>query len=103
MRPTPEVPQASSPSAGPTVWMPHERRVARLRCTAGWAHMRLFMAGAIRTGLPEKASSSVDKASSAMPEATLPMMLAVAGATTNMSPQSLSEMCSVPPEAKRSL
>ena len=73
-----------------------------LRCTAGCAHISQFMAGAMMTGLPEKASKSVERASSAMPEATLPMMLAVAGATTSISPQSLSEMCSVRPEAKRS-
>lgn len=64
--------------------------------------MSLFMAGAMTTGFAEKASSRVLIASSATPAATLPMMLAVAGATTSSSPQSLSEMCSVPPEAKRS-
>ncbi len=48
--PVPVSASAIAPSFGPTTATPSARSVARLRCVAGWSHMRTFMAGAIRTG-----------------------------------------------------
>lgn len=95
MRPVPVAPQASWPEAGSMMFTPVERRYDTLRCTAGCSHICVFMAGATNSGLPLNDSSSVLSASSPMPDASLPIMLAVAGATTMASPQSLREMCSV--------
>ena len=63
-----------------------------LRCTIGCVYIRLFIAGAINTGL-SNAKNRVDRASSAIPQANLPIILAVAGATSNISPQSACDMC----------
>ena len=106
MRPVPVLPQASSPAAGSTKRTPSAFKVATFRCTAGHSHICVFMAGAISSGLRLNDRSSVLSASSPMPEAILPIMLAVAGATTMASPQSFSEICSVEwalAGAKRSL
>ena len=84
MRPGPLSPSARGPSSGPTNETPSSARRARLRRVAGWRHIRVFMAGAARTG-PSVASSAVVARSSAMPWAIFAMMSAVAGATTARS------------------
>src|SRR6187549_2225510 len=60
-------------------------------CTAGWAHMRSFIAGATSTG-HDTASRSEVSMSSAIPWAALPTKLAVAGATTTRSALSVRVM-----------
>ena len=84
MRPGPNSPQAMSPSSGPTLWMPSLRKSARLRCVAGWFHIRTFIAGAINTCL-SVAISKVEARSFACPPAIFAIRSAVAGATTTRS------------------
>ena len=81
MRPTSASPQARKPVSGPTKCAPRPRRVSRFACVAGFRHMAAFIAGANSTGAA-LATSVVDSRSSAMPQAVLARMLAVAGATT---------------------
>ncbi len=84
MRPGPNSPQAISPSLGPTNSTPSFSRIARLRLTEALSHIRIFMAGAIKTGL-SVASSVVEAKSFASPFAILAIRSAVAGATTTRS------------------
>jgi hypothetical protein len=51
----------------------------------GFSHIAVFIAGQISTGLPVIAIITVVSISSAMPEASLPMTPAVAGAMTARS------------------
>ena len=62
--------------------------------TASCANIWVFIAGATSTGA-RVAMYSVDRKSSAMPLANLPMMLAVAGATSSRSIVDASAMCSM--------
>ena len=63
-------------------------------CTASWAHMFEFIAGASSTGAVV-ARYREQRKSSAIPPANLPMMLAVAGATSSRSIDEASAMCSM--------
>ena len=95
IRPVPVVPQARGPSAqGRTVTCGKPASVSRLCCRAGCAYILSFIAGAMSTG-QVMARNVVERASSAMPLAILPMLFAVAGATIIRSAQSGSEICSV--------
>ena len=93
IRPAPVSPQARYPPSGPTKTTPRSRRTAALCCVAGAVHMPVFMAGARRIGALV-ARTVVDSMSSAIPQAILAMMLAVAGAMTNRSAAFASAMCS---------
>ncbi len=72
------------PSLGPITLMPSPCKIPRLRCVAGWSHMRTFIAGAIITGV-SVAINTVDARSPASPCAILAIRSAVAGATTTRS------------------
>ena len=63
------------------------RRVSRFRSTAGWRYMASCMAGTTATGLPlpRAVVANVVTGVSSMPQAILPMVLAVAGATSSRS------------------
>src|SRR5256885_66001 len=63
---------------------PRARRTSRFATTAGCRNISTFMAGATSTGTAV-ARYSVESASSAMPCANFPRMLAVAGATSSRS------------------
>src|SRR5579863_2030779 len=93
IRPVPVVPQLSQPSPGSTKCTPSALSWARLRCTAGLAHMSLFIAGAASTG-PVKARYSVESRSSARPCANLARQSALAGATTSNCARRARPMCS---------
>src|SRR5207342_3358774 len=86
MRPGPDSPSASGPSAGPMKRTPRERRVSTFACVAGLRHMRWFIAGASVIGAVV-ARHSVATRSSAKPCASLAIVLAVAGATMMASAQ----------------
>jgi hypothetical protein len=64
---------------------------ATFRCTAGFAHMAEFIAGARSTGHSAQSSSVVSR-SSAAPAAALASRSAVAGATTTRSARAASSM-----------
>ena len=81
IRPLPNSPQARSPASGPIWRTPRDLRVAILAWVAGWAHIRVFIEGAISTGL-SAASKVVEARSSASPWASLARRSALAGATT---------------------
>ena len=81
-RPLPIQPHARYPAPGSTKRTPRAASVARLACTAGCSSMLVFIAGAISTGARVARYNALRK-SSAMPAANLPMMLAVAGATSS--------------------
>lgn len=81
MRPAPLSPQARCPLSGPTVLTPRASKVRRFCCVASAVHMPVFMAGASKMGA-FVASSVVVSMSSAMPQASLAIRLAVAGATS---------------------
>src|SRR5512143_3978157 len=97
-RPLPSHPQARYPLPGSTTKTPWARRVARFSWTAGCSYMLTFMAGATSTGA-FVARYSVLSASSAMPRANLPRMLAVAGATSSRSASSAIETWRMSPFA----
>ena len=78
--PLPVYPQARSPSSGPTKRKPCPLSFSTLAATIGFAHISEFMEGAMST-VAVVADNIVVNRSSAMPEAALPMRLAVAGAT----------------------
>ncbi len=81
--------------------MPRSRSVWMFFCTTGFCSMAVFMAGAM-IFLQVAARKVVVSISSAIPPANLPMMLALAGATTNRSAPVLSEMCLTSQENSRS-
>ena len=81
IRPTPEPPSASSPSAGPTNSTPRERSSSAFACVAGCDHMRSFIAGATTSG-PRCASAASVRTLSASPCASLAIVFAVSGAIT---------------------
>ena len=81
--------------------MPSPRKVARLRCVAGWSHMRTFIAGAISTGV-SVANNRVEARSFATPLAILAIRSAVAGATTTRSATRLSWICPISASSPRS-
>ena len=92
--PSPTSPQASRPDPGPTTVTPRPRSALTLACVAGFAHMRVFMPGATMTGqLPWQARSVLVRQSSAIPQASLAITLAVAGTTIARSAHSESSMC----------
>ena len=66
---------------------PMPRRASRFRSTAGWRYMASCMAGTTATllPLPKAVVAKVVTGVSSMPQAILPMVLAVAGATRSMS------------------
>ena len=81
--------------------MPSPRKVARLRCVAGWSHMRTFIAGAISTRV-SVANNRVEARSFATPLAILAIRSAVAGATTTKSATRLSWICPISASSPRS-
>ncbi len=85
MRPTPESPEATSPSTGPTnSTRPCSRSMATFRCTAGCDHIFGCMAGAARTGQLAQRQRAVTR-SSARPPAVRASRSAVAGTRTMAS------------------
>ncbi len=68
--------------------------MSRFFRTASCSNICVFIAGAISTGALV-AVYSVDRKSSAIPLASLPMMLAVAGAINRRSAVDASAMCSI--------
>ena len=50
MRPAPVSPQACEPWSGPRIRIPRSSSMSRFACTAGFAHMTRFIAGAIAIG-----------------------------------------------------
>ncbi len=70
------------------------------RRTASCSNMFVFIAGAMSTGARVARYIELRK-SSAMPLANLPMMFAVAGATTSSAIPDASEMCSMSAFAPR--
>ena len=79
---------------------PRARSTSRFSITAGCRNMLTFMAGATSTG-EVVARNSVLSASSAIPRANLPSVLAVAGATSNRSAASAKLTCRMSPSAPR--
>jgi len=63
------------------------RKVSRFFSTAGWRYMASCIAGTTATGLPlpRAVVANVVTAVSSMPQAILPMVLAVAGTTSRRS------------------
>ena len=99
--PAPLSPQARWPVAGATMRTPREASTERLCCVAGFSHMPVFMAGATSTGA-RVASTVVESMSSAIPQAILARMFAVAGAMRNKSARLASATCSTSHVAGRS-
>ena len=93
IRPAPSSPQARMPVPGPTNRTPRFRRVSTFCRVASAVHMPVFMAGATSTGA-FVASTVVLSMSSAMPQAILARIFAVAGAITNTSASLASATCS---------
>src|SRR5262245_14297240 len=93
-RPFPIHPQARYPSPGSTNLTPRAASTSILRRTASCANISEFIAGA-RSTAARVAVYSVDRKSSAIPFASLPMMLAVAGAMSRRSIDDASAMCSM--------
>ena len=84
-RPRPCSPrEARRPSSGSITSTPRSRRVARLAWVAASAYMRSFIAGASRRGAAQ-ARKEVVSIESAMPAASLAIVLAEAGATRKAS------------------
>ncbi len=84
-RPRPNSPrEASLPSSGSITSTPRSRRVARLAWVAASAYMRSFIAGASRRGAAQ-ARKEVVSIESAIPVASLAIVLAEAGATRKAS------------------
>jgi len=84
--PSPTSPQASFPEPGWTISHPKFSTTPTLRWVMGLRHIIVFMAGKImRRVIGRRARQMVDNTSSAMPLASLAMMLAVAGTITTMS------------------
>ena len=81
MRPSPVSPQAWSPLPGPRISTPRARSVSMLACTAAFAHITRFIAGAIDSGA-SVARHSVVSRSSAWPAARRAITSADAGAIT---------------------
>ena len=92
MRPAPLSPQARRPLSGPTVRTPRASKTRRFCCVASAVHMPVFIAGASTMGALV-AKSVVVSMSSAMPQASLAIRLAVAGATSITSAFCAREMC----------
>ena len=84
MRPAPVWRQESQPVPGWMTDTPSASSWATFRCTAGFAHIAAFMAGAMSTGHSAHSSSVVSR-SSAAPAAAFASTSAVAGATTTRS------------------
>jgi hypothetical protein len=84
IRPIPSPPSPSSPSSGPISSTPRERSTSTFACVAGWFHIRVFIAGARRTGPSWASAASVTRVS-AIPTASFASVLAVSGATTSKS------------------
>ena len=78
--PLPRVAVGEPPASGPTTCIPRARSTATLSCTAGFCHMRVFIAGATSTG-QVIARSVVVTPSSPIPARIRAMRSAVAGAT----------------------
>src|SRR5439155_100955 len=98
-RPVPTCPLARCPDSGSTMVTPRRRSVVTFSCTASFAHIASFIAGAITTG--HRAASKVAVTmSSERPAAIRPTTLAVAGATRISCAQSPRNTCGsgeVPP------
>ena len=86
-RPIPLSPEAMRPGAGPAMVMPLDFSLSRLSWVAGFSYMCPSMAGQTITGA-RVASTVVLTASSASPQASFAIVLAVAGATTTTSARS---------------
>src|SRR5439155_1683515 len=71
--------EARRPSSGPITSTPRSRSVVRLAWVAACSYMWLFIAGATSTGQPA-ASAHAPSMSSAIPAASLAIVLAEAGA-----------------------
>ncbi len=64
-------------------------------CKTGLVHILVFIAGAIKTGLPYTAMTVDVKRVSAMPDAIFPIILAVAGAMSKASAFLDNEICAM--------
>ena len=93
IRPAPSSPQASIPLSGPIIRTPRSFSTFTLFCVAGAVHIPVFIAGATRIWA-FVASSVVESISSAIPDAILARMFAVAGATTKISASLARATCS---------
>ena len=94
-RPRPCSPrEASLPSSGSIVSTPRSLSVARFACVAASAYMRSFMAGATRRGAAQ-ARKEVVSIESAIPPASLAIVLAEAGATSMRSQLAASSRCPI--------
>ena len=94
MRPIASSPQARCPLSGPTNLTPRAFSVARFCWLAALRYILQFIAGASSTGAVV-AMAVVESRSSAMPQAILPIMLAVHGAISRRSAALASEICSI--------
>ena len=94
MRPSPTRSQANRPDAGNRGTTPGKDWIcSQLRCTAGWRHMAVFIAGAAMTGA-SVANRTLASSPSAEPWLQRARLLALRGATMVNSAHSANSMCS---------
>ena len=91
--PAPVSPHARYPTAGSTTPYPYTCKIFKLSCTIGFSYMFVFIAGAINF-LHLHAITVVVSISSAMPWATFPITLALAGAIITISAFFARDTCS---------
>ena len=94
IRPSPEVPQARSPEAGPQTFIPRLRITPMFSCVAGFRYIAEFIAGATAS-FCQPARTVVERRSSAIPARTFARKFPVAGAMTMMSAHSAALICSI--------